>query len=106
MPSSLTRACKSSLRPRPRLSCAASAARRLFTDAIAEEREKADVLGLGDDAAAQPFEIELKCSVFEDKAREHNCYEVGPFYNSATFTKSGYSRILADRDYVITRLTQ
>jgi DNA replication licensing factor MCM2 len=77
---------------------------RLFNDAIEDARAKRRLKGLDDDdGGARAIAIELKCSVFEDKAREHNCYEVGPFYQSATFTAHGYVRALIDGVHVLSR---
>ena len=67
-----------------------SCARRLFNDAVEEQRLTRRAQGLADDMSG--FEIEIPCALFEDRAREHNCYELGPFYKAPSFAAHGYTR--------------
>lgn len=64
---------------------------RLFNEAVEEQRIIRRARGITDDIAGA-VEIEIPCGVFEDKAREHNCYELGPFYKSKVFAHHGYTR--------------
>ncbi|KAG8458740.1 hypothetical protein KFE25_012938 [Diacronema lutheri] len=63
---------------------------RLFNDAVEEQRLTRRAQGLADDMSG--FEIEIPCALFEDRAREHNCYELGPFYKAPSFAAHGYTR--------------
>jgi len=64
---------------------------RLFATAAEEERELRRARGVTDDLAA-PLEIKISCADFEDRAREHNVYDVAPFYRSTLFATHGFER--------------
>lgn len=44
------------------------------------------------DDLVPPPDISISCADFEDRAREHNVYDVAPFYKSTLFSTHGFER--------------
>ncbi|KAJ1622196.1 MCM2/3/5 family-domain-containing protein [Pavlovales sp. CCMP2436] len=64
---------------------------RLFNEHLEGQRNTRLQQGIPEEDI-ESIDIEVPVTQFEDKAREHNCYELGDFYTSHAFAAHGYQR--------------